>query len=336
MESRVYDTRIATRMMAVAAALVIGCEFSSGQIEIPRHTAFGNPITAKANLLSASTEAHVAYDWKATPGVSLRSCPSGPKTQYIWAVPGLHEISLVVSVADGDKLKIQRHVAEFSVGYSLRGLVPPGDAERLSAFYDDWSRAVASGGVRSMRVFLQSHAKARNSLALQNTDRAYREIDIRLAAIAAQGGPLVGYLRQQLASALSQISEELAINGPGPSPKPTPVVPPAEGQRSVLIVHEDEDDSTNFGGQVVKLRVGTSAEYLLAKGHTLQILSDDSLDMLGNKAPILTKHSSAIRKAGLPALLILDARTDKVLKTLRLGKGWTADNVIEYIRQTGG
>lgn len=104
---------------------------------------------------------------------------------------------------------------------------------------------------------------------------------------------------------------------------PTPDVVP--GARTVVIIHESADKTPELGSLIINLRKrgGTAQAYLAGKGHSLYILDDD----LQNKWALAPQQ--------VPALFILDS-TGKVLFEQAIPAGYTADNVIERLREHGG
>lgn len=104
-----------------------------------------------------------------------------------------------------------------------------------------------------------------------------------------------------------------------------PVPTPTPGARTVVILHESSRPTPWFGGMVVDLqRQGSTAQTYLANGkHSLWILDKD----LPNKWQLSAQQ--------LPALFILDA-TGKTLFTQAIPANYTADNVIERLREHGG
>lgn len=120
-------------------------------------------------------------------------------------------------------------------------------------------------------------------------------------------------------------------------PEPDPVPPePESGPRVVLIVHETTDDAPWLKSLMVKLRSGIEADYLASKGHLAVFLDDDLTDGDQNKAELLHRYADAVTEDKLPALLIIDRSTEKLITSERLAPGTTAANITEAIRQTGG
>lgn len=123
--------------------------------------------------------------------------------------------------------------------------------------------------------------------------------------------------------------------GPTPPPTPTPTPPPAvEGRRTVVLLHESQDDSAAFARMAVQLRTGEQADYLKAKGHTLLILDDDSTDQLGNR-PKLVVDLLAVTPQ-LPALFVLDSATGAVLHSRPLTDAANAAGVLAVLKEYGG
>ena len=97
------------------------------------------------------------------------------------------------------------------------------------------------------------------------------------------------------------------------------------GTRAVVILHESADQTPEFGALIVELRRkgGTAQSYLAGKGHSLYILDDD----LPNKWQLAPRQ--------VPALFILDD-TENVLFEQAIPATYTADQVIERLRENGG
>lgn len=103
---------------------------------------------------------------------------------------------------------------------------------------------------------------------------------------------------------------------------PVPDVQP--GARMVFIVHESGEQTPALGSLVVNLRkAGTAQAYLASKGHKLIVVDDD----LATRWNLTPKQ--------LPALIIMDENA-KVLFEQAIPANYTADNVIERIRENGG
>lgn len=122
---------------------------------------------------------------------------------------------------------------------------------------------------------------------------------------------------------------------PGPTPTPTPTPPPvAEGKRTVVLLHESQDDSAAFARMAVQLRTGDSAAYLTGKGHTLLILDDDSTDQLGNRSKLVTDLLAI--NPQLPAMFVLDSATGAVLHSRPLTDAANAAGVLAVLKEHGG
>ena len=100
----------------------------------------------------------------------------------------------------------------------------------------------------------------------------------------------------------------------------------------MLIAHESGDKKQWFGELGIDLRKpgGPADVYFHENHHTLDIL-DDELVKEGPQKAILTPLLNQ-----LPVAIIMDAQRTQVLKTVPLSPGVTADNITEYVRQTGG
>lgn len=115
-------------------------------------------------------------------------------------------------------------------------------------------------------------------------------------------------------------------------PEPTPPNPTTPGARLCVLLSESAQDSPEFAALVVKLRSpqSSTAKYLAEKGHSLLILDPD-LEMAAKYLGIV-KTQSPNQK--LPALLILDRKTDGVLF---VGDAPLSDTaILEALKAHGG
>lgn len=308
-------------MARAAAILVLLSSSAWAQIEIPARVALGVPIVA--TLADTIPEgAAAAFDWQVD-NASLITVDGG-RTCHVWAKPGTHRINAVVAIGGADGLSVKRHDARFTVGDTptpdpsgLADLVSTETAATLAVFHTDW--AAAAGTVSSREVFDAAYQSTRANLKLLDTDAAYPAIDARLS-IAGTG--------QTLVDALKTIAEEFGGDQPD--------TPPATGPRLAVIVRETENITPGLAGELVKLRTGTEADFLQRGKHQLAIIDDDAVDGDGQPAPILAKYATQIKTAGVPCLIIADAKTGKVLYAKPLPKDVTASNIIERIREVGG
>lgn len=114
---------------------------------------------------------------------------------------------------------------------------------------------------------------------------------------------------------------------PGPEPQP-PEPPGPSGVRHLLLIRETADATPDVARMVVSLRTGKHAEYLASKSHKLHILDDDSAD-----AKAWQPFYSDLT---LPALLIIEPTSKRLLRREALPKGSTADTVMTALRNAGG
>lgn len=314
-------------------ALLLSCAGAHAQVQIDKRYAQGQPIVAKA-LDKVPQGSAVAYKWvDLSPGCVVLPVGNG-QTAHLWASVGKHELLLVVAFDQGDKApRLDFHRAEFVVtadpnptpiDESLVDLVSPESAKVLAEFHEDWSKQL--GKLSNRENFNLAYKSTREGLKLTDAAEAYAVIDSRLAAVED--------FPAELAAELADIAQEF-----GGDPQPVPPEPdpePETGPRVVLIVHETQDDTADFGRMAVQLRNGTEADWLNKQGHKLFIFDDDTLDLNGNKPEILAKYEAEVASVGLPALVIIDRKTEQAVKVLKLRPDATASNVTEYIRQTGG
>lgn len=129
------------------------------------------------------------------------------------------------------------------------------------------------------------------------------------------------------------IAKEFVIGEPAPPPPPPP---PESGERTIFIVHETEDDTPAQAMTLVALRAGPQATWLRSQGHKLYVLDDDEGDGRGNRAPLLVRLDPYIKDVPLPALVVCDTATGKVLAKQTIPAGTSADAIVEAIKEAGG
>lgn len=319
------------RSFLAITAMLACCSGTHAQLQLEKRYALGEPIVATAQN-PAPKNARVAYDWRAdSKGCTVVPLGDG-RTAHIWACPGKHTLDLVVAVAGEDSISVVRYERDFLVIGSgpspsidtLADLVSVESAEILAEFHSDWSQQLDK--LSNRNNFDKAYLSTRTGLNLADTEQAYAAIDARLDQVRD--------FPDALAAELLAIAEEFGGEAPEPTPPPEP--DPTSGQRIVLIVHETQDDTPDFSRVLVQLRSGTEADYLKKQGHKLYILDDDTRDTNGQKPGVLEKYDSDIQSVGLPAMLVIDPKTEKLIKSRRLQEGVTASNVTEYIRQAGG
>lgn len=131
---------------------------------------------------------------------------------------------------------------------------------------------------------------------------------------------------------------ELVIGtpGPGPAPEPTPPPDPPEpepvpsGKRWVLLVHESSENSPGFSQAVTLLRQPPHGPWMVSNGHSLSILDKDATDEHGKSA--FATWQPHFADLALPAVLVLDKGTGKVVHKESLAEGFTAEDVIALLK----
>lgn len=108
---------------------------------------------------------------------------------------------------------------------------------------------------------------------------------------------------------------------------PSWVTTTASGPRNILIVHERGDDTPELTSTLAKLRLGTGAQYLTTKGHTLDVLDQDAQGPDGQPLAKLT----ALKPFTLPEMFIHDKASGKLLWRGKL----PADPIAEVQRHGG-
>lgn len=311
---RVADkTRVHSVCSFVSLYLLLCIGTACGQISVPEHSRIGEPLIA-----STPFEAKV-YDWEPSAGAKVIAAADG-KSVFIWAREGKHSLKLTAVTED---FKLHKWTAEFTVDDSpapptpatLRDLVSADEAKAIAEYFTDFSKLVSS--LKSAEQFWSAFDQTfpvKGNAALDSALRARLE------------GPVAKKLG--LSAELLAIAAEFEKPAPVP-PTPVPVV---EGKRVVLIVHESADKTPEFGEMIVELRKpGTdAAEDIKAKGHELLVLDDELLGESKWNAVIGSQVTQT------PMLFVIDPRTNAILFKTAIPTGYTADNVTERIRETGG
>lgn len=285
-----------------------------GQIVVPAKVQLGEPIEATTPFEAK------AYQWESDS--RLKPHADGRGT-FVWARPGKHSITLI---AVTESYEIKKWTASFEV---IDSPLPPtpvtlrelagADAEKLAEYFN-----TIAGQITSTTTPAKFWAGYEASFKITVSPELDTALRTRLTTALLD--------LPTLADSLRAIAAEFKEPGPEP-PIPVPPTPPVvEGKRDVVIVHESADKTPEFGSLVVELRKpGTNADnYLKSKGHTLTILDDELLresrwnSLLGS------------RLDRLPRLFIVDPRTNAILFEVAIPPGYTADQITERIRETGG
>ena len=119
------------------------------------------------------------------------------------------------------------------------------------------------------------------------------------------------------------------LGAPVPPPPPPPV---EEGQRRLVIIRETEETTPALARTLTALRTGTVAQYFASKGHTLDIVDDDSVDQSGQ--PV--KWIEDLESLGVPepAFFILDPQTTAVIYKQPLPA--TPGEILAAVKANGG
>lgn len=283
------------------------------QIVVPAKVQLGEPIEATTPFDAK------AYQWESD--AQLKPHTDGKGT-FVWAREGRHTITLI---AVSEDYGIHKWTADFEVvdtplpptPATLRELVSDSEAKSIAEFL----RALA-GQVTKIADAAQFWSVWQQTFPVHGNATLDAALKARLDPAIEKKAGLSGEMRA--------IADEFAKDAPvPPGPTPPPVV---EGKREVVIVHESADKTPEFGSLVVELRKpGTNADsYLKSHGHTLTILDDELIreskwnDLLGS------------RLDQLPRLFIIDPQTNAILFEVAIPPGYTADQITERIRETGG
>lgn len=260
------------------------------------------------------------YDWYAD--ASVRIAPNGNgATANLSGEPGTYDGAVVAKFGD------KRVATAFTVTLgnapappdlvTLRSLVTDAEAKLIAEYFTGISKAVSQ--LKSPEQFWQAYEATFPVKGNAKLDTA-----IRARLKAALLKPL------EFSKGLLDLAAEFDSAPVPPKPEPEPVV--TQGARAVVIVHETGDNNPDFGSLQVSLQRpnGSSQKYLKAGKHTLEILDDE----LGGKWSDVLKGKVA--GMVLPALFVIDPKTNEVLFGQSIPVTYTADNVIERLRENGG
>lgn len=134
---------------------------------------------------------------------------------------------------------------------------------------------------------------------------------------------------------------------PPPSPTPTPPAPPnptpgpqptpPAGKRTITIIREAQEQTTEFGTLIRDLRSGAAEKYLRDKGHQLYVLDSDQLGSDGKPTALIQQWAQVIGGIPRPVMVISDSATRQVLLTEPLSKTASdAAAILEAIKKSGG
>jgi len=110
--------------------------------------------------------------------------------------------------------------------------------------------------------------------------------------------------------------EKMIVGTPGPEPPPDPEPEPEpdptiKGSRTVLIVYETEDQTSDQAHLYANLRAtnNPTSQYLQSKGHRLEITDDDIQDARGQVPAQIAPWLAAAKTVGKPvAVVIVDPK----------------------------
>lgn len=140
--------------------------------------------------------------------------------------------------------------------------------------------------------------------------------------------------------------------GPNPPPKPPVVVPPEvivppvivppveQGKRTIAILYESEDVTSDFAMTINKMREDTEertdefADYINSKGHTLYVLDDDTTDADNERAQFITDLLSV--DSELPHMYIMESSDGRPLDDKEITFDITVDQIKAFIVENGG
>jgi len=141
------------------------------------------------------------------------------------------------------------------------------------------------------------------------------------------------------------VARWVVVSGKGPQPPPKPDVPdppkpeppaPVSGVRRLVIVRESTNDTAELSRLLINLRDGTAADYLKSKGHTFDLLDPDDKDPDGTTSDNVELWKPFLVGLELPAVVEIDAATNKVVHKYSLPSTATAADVIASLKEHGG
>lgn len=245
------------------------------------------------------------FNWSADVGITMLVPEDpGPRVDVSKVAPGKHLAYLDLWTAKlvGDKIKVDPKPQHWSVTLD-GGVEPPAppkldiaklagkDAATLSQFNTLFAAQLE---VTTQAAFLKAYA---NALGELGSNAAIPEITRRLTAASAE--PIKA---DAVRAELLAIAKDL---GPGPPPTPE------QGPRRVVILHENDQDTSAIGAEFAALRVGEFGKWFKDNGHELLILDQNQVDQAGR--PVKLVQDLLARNVPLPALYVLDPKTNAVL-----------------------
>lgn len=108
------------------------------------------------------------------------------------------------------------------------------------------------------------------------------------------------------------------------------------GPRGVTIIRESSEDTPAAGRLWTALRNPPHSDYLKEKGHTLLILDADAEDENGRPSPAVEVWKPVIVGVKMPALVIYDPASKKILDKRSIVPEDGADAIIGFLKAKGG
>lgn len=127
---------------------------------------------------------------------------------------------------------------------------------------------------------------------------------------------------------------------PVPPEPPKPPVPPdppqPTGPLTILLVRESGDSTPEMAMLIRDLRTGPVADYLKSKMHALGVLDTNAKDPDGKPSPAVEEWRPHFSGLTLPALVVYDPTTKRVLSKQAITPATTATQIMEAIKKDGG
>lgn len=123
------------------------------------------------------------------------------------------------------------------------------------------------------------------------------------------------------------------IPPPGPGPQPQPVV---GGPKKIVVLRESLEPTPEMGRLIVQMESGPIGSYLAEKKHEFESFDKDAKDETGAPSAYVRPFLDAAKGATLPAVVIVELATGKVVHSQALGEHPTAAALLEIVKGHGG
>lgn len=118
---------------------------------------------------------------------------------------------------------------------------------------------------------------------------------------------------------------------PGPGPGPTPA-----GPRGIVVVYESAGNDNTTPQELVRWGATQNLlqrnQYLKSKGHTIMFLDDDQVGSDDKESPVLTMWKPHVADLTLPAVVIYELKTKKVIHKQSVPFNITESQFLEIVK----